>query len=67
MVAVEEDEAIPNDGSLVQFLALLTIYEVFFPASPCQHMGRCKEKNKATKLSIKTPIRHCLQSLCVHD
>ena len=66
LVADEEDEATPNDGSLVPFLALLTIYDFFFPAPPCQHMGRRKKKTKATKLSIKTvTIRHCLQSLCV--
>ena len=65
-MADEEDEAIPNDGSLVPFLALLTIHG-FFPALLCQHMGRRKEKTKATKLSIKTiTIRHCLRSLCVH-
>ena len=29
LVADEEDEAIPNDGSLVAFLALLMIYEFF--------------------------------------
>ena len=28
-MADEEDEAIPNDGSLVPFLALLMIYEFF--------------------------------------
>ena len=34
-MADEEDEAIPNEGSLVPFLALLMIYEVFFfPAPP---------------------------------
>ena len=61
-MADEEDEAIPNYGSLVPFLALLMFYE-FFPCTPCQHTGRRKEKTKATKLSIKShtvTIRHCL-------
>ena len=34
LVADEEDVAIPNEGYLVPFLALLMIYEFFFPAPP---------------------------------
>ena len=45
LVADEEDEAIPNEGSLVPFLALLMIYEFFFPALPCQHMGRKMQRD----------------------
>ena len=51
-MADEEDEAIPNEGSLALFLALLMIYEGFFPFTPLptHGKGRCKEKTKATKL-----------------
>ena len=53
-MADEEDEAISNKGSLVPFLALLIIYEVFFSCTPLptHGKGRCKEKTKATKLYI---------------
>ena len=45
-MADEEDEAIPNEGSLVPFLALLMIYAFFFPAPPYQHMGREDAKRR---------------------
>ena len=53
-MADEEDGALPNDGSLVPFPALMMIYEGFFPCTPLPTHGKTQEKTKTSKLSIKT-------------
>ena len=63
LVADEEDEAIPNEGSLIPFLALLMIYEFFSLHPPCQHMRREDAKRRPRPPNYVLDI---VCNLCVH-
>ena len=64
LVADEEDEAIPNEGSLVPFLAQLMIYEVFslYPHHHHQHHHQHMEREDAKRRP--RPPNYVLDIVC---
>ena len=62
LVADEEDEAIPNEGSLVPFLALLMIFE-FFSLRPLPTHGREDAKRRPRPPNYVLDIAY---NICVY-